>query len=70
MYGVNPYKIVSANTVPLGYDLARSLFEDTDYKLLPEETIQDVVHKSALAAFDNATSPDRARGGLKRCDEM
>ncbi|KAG6250551.1 hypothetical protein E4U24_001629 [Claviceps purpurea] len=52
------------------YDLARSLFEDTDYKLLPEETIQDVVHKSALAAFDNATSPDRARGGLKRCDEI
>ncbi|KAG6321788.1 hypothetical protein E4U22_001307 [Claviceps purpurea] len=52
------------------YDLARSLFEDTDYKLLPEETIQEVVHKSALAAFDNATSPDRARGGLKRCDEI
>ncbi|KAG5922654.1 hypothetical protein E4U61_004773 [Claviceps capensis] len=52
------------------YDLARSLFEDTDYKPLPEEAIQEVVHKSALAAFDNATSPDRARGGLKRCDEI
>ncbi|KAG6094626.1 hypothetical protein E4U30_003209 [Claviceps sp. LM220 group G6] len=52
------------------YELARSLYENTDYKLLPEETIQEVVHKSALAAFDNATSPDRARGGLKRCDEI
>ncbi|KAG5948456.1 hypothetical protein E4U60_001877 [Claviceps pazoutovae] len=52
------------------YDLARSLFEDTDYKPLPEKAIQEVVHKSALAAFDNATSPDRARGGLKRCDEI
>ncbi|KAG5948073.1 hypothetical protein E4U59_004547 [Claviceps monticola] len=52
------------------YDLARSLFEETDYKPLPEEAIQQVVHKSALAAFDNATSPDRARGGLKRCDEI
>ncbi|KAG5930675.1 hypothetical protein E4U42_000015 [Claviceps africana] len=52
------------------YNLARSLFEDADDKPLPPEIIQDVVHKSALAAFDNATSPDRARGGLKRCDEI
>ncbi|KAG6040153.1 hypothetical protein E4U19_000068 [Claviceps sp. Clav32 group G5] len=70
LHGANPNKVVLADSVPLGYDLARSLFEDTDYKSLPEETIQEVVHKSALAAFDNATSPDRARGGLKRCDEI
>ncbi|KAG6037191.1 hypothetical protein E4U41_005261 [Claviceps citrina] len=52
------------------YDLARSLFEDANDKCLPAGVIQEVVHKSALAAFDKATSPDRARGGLKRCDEI
>ncbi|KAG5980864.1 hypothetical protein E4U55_003555 [Claviceps digitariae] len=52
------------------YNLARSLFEDVDDKPLPVDIIQEVVHKTALAAFDNATSPDRARGGLKRCDEI
>ncbi|KAG6004909.1 hypothetical protein E4U21_000636 [Claviceps maximensis] len=52
------------------YNLARSVFEDTDNKPLPADTIQEVVHKAALAAFDNATSPNQARGGLKRCDEI
>ncbi|KAG5930068.1 hypothetical protein E4U53_002315 [Claviceps sorghi] len=52
------------------YNLARSLYEDAGDKPLPAEIIQEVVYKSALAAFDNATSPDRARGGLKRCDEI
>ncbi|KAG6016015.1 hypothetical protein E4U43_004358 [Claviceps pusilla] len=52
------------------YNLAQSLFEDVDDKPLPADIIQDVVYKSALAAFDNATSPNRARGGLKRCDEI
>ncbi|GAB0135954.1 hypothetical protein EsDP_00004274 [Epichloe bromicola] len=52
------------------YDLARSLYEDADNKRLPVEVMQEAVYKSALAAFDNAKNPNRARGGLKRCDEI
>ncbi|POR33478.1 Protein transport protein sec39 [Tolypocladium paradoxum] len=52
------------------YSLARSLYEDGTEKPLPAAVIQDAVYQSALNAFDNASNPNRTRGGLKKCDEI
>ncbi|KID89097.1 protein transport protein Sec39 [Metarhizium guizhouense ARSEF 977] len=52
------------------YSLARNLYDDGGPVRLPVEVVQDSVYESALSAFDNATNPNRSRGGLKRCDEI
>ncbi|KAK9442839.1 Secretory pathway Sec39 [Metarhizium brunneum] len=52
------------------YSLARNLYDGGGPVRLPVEVVQDSVYESALSAFDNATNPNRSRGGLKRCDEI
>ncbi|KFA62775.1 hypothetical protein S40285_07557 [Stachybotrys chlorohalonatus IBT 40285] len=52
------------------YALAKSLYEDGPEELLPPATVQEVVYNAALNAFDNASNPNRNRGGLKKCDEI
>ncbi|RFU78671.1 hypothetical protein TARUN_3565 [Trichoderma arundinaceum] len=52
------------------YALAKSIYEDNPEKSLAAETIQDTVYQAALRAFDNASNPNRSRGGLKKCDEI
>ncbi|KAH7309422.1 Sec39 domain-containing protein [Stachybotrys elegans] len=59
-------KTLLANT---RYTLAKRLYEDDSNENLSIETIQDVVYQSALHAFDNASNPNRTRGGLKKCDD-
>jgi hypothetical protein len=53
-----------------GYSLARSLFEDSPDKPLPQNTLRDTIFAAAMNAYDNASNPNRTRGGLKKCDEM
>ncbi|KAH0522085.1 hypothetical protein TsFJ059_005994 [Trichoderma semiorbis] len=52
------------------YTLAKSIYEDSPEKPLAAEIIQDTVYQAALRAFDNASNPNRSRGGLKKCDEI
>ncbi|KAK6208750.1 secretory pathway protein Sec39 [Colletotrichum tabaci] len=52
------------------YSLARSLYEDTGEKPLPAQTVQETVVAAALNAYDNASNPNRTRGGLRKCDEI
>ncbi|KHO00901.1 protein transport protein Sec39 [Metarhizium album ARSEF 1941] len=52
------------------YNLARNLYDNEGPARLPAEVIRDSVYDAALGAFDNATNPNRSRGGLKRCDEI
>ncbi|KAL7943011.1 Sec39 domain-containing protein [Trichoderma barbatum] len=52
------------------YALAKSIYEDSPEKPLAAEIIQDTVYQAALRAFDNASNPNRSRGGLKKCDEI
>ncbi|KAI5458377.1 Sec39 domain-containing protein [Mariannaea sp. PMI_226] len=52
------------------YDLARSLYEDASETLLSRHNIQNTIQTAALNAFDNASNPNRSRGGLKKCDEI
>ncbi|KAL1867558.1 hypothetical protein VTK73DRAFT_4082 [Phialemonium thermophilum] len=66
-FEVEILKALLANT---RYSLARSLYEDSPDKPLPRKTLQDTVFAAALSAFDNASNPNRTRGGLKRCDDI
>ncbi|KAL7806084.1 secretory pathway Sec39 [Trichoderma aethiopicum] len=52
------------------YSLAKSIYEDSPEPPLATELIQDTVYQAALRAFDNASNPNRSRGGLKKCDEI
>ncbi|KAL7794985.1 Sec39 domain-containing protein [Trichoderma ceciliae] len=52
------------------YTLAKSIYEEEPESPLAAETIQDTIYQAALRAFDNASNPNRSRGGLKKCDEI
>ncbi|KAF4785808.1 secretory pathway protein Sec39 [Colletotrichum scovillei] len=52
------------------YSLARSLYEDATNKPLSPQIVQETIVAAALNAYDNASNPSRARGGLKKCDEI
>lgn len=60
----------ASSDTPIDYALARRLFEDGEQRPLAADSVQEVVFHSALNAFDNASNPNRTRGGLKQCDEM
>ncbi len=53
-----------------GYSLAQSLYEDSPDPPLSRKTLQDTIFASALSAYDNASNPNRTRGGLKKSDDM
>lgn len=57
-------------TPALGYTLVKSVYEDAAAKPLSKKAVQDAVHHAALDAFDNASNPNRTRGGLKKCNDM
>ncbi|RYP47076.1 hypothetical protein DL768_006803 [Monosporascus sp. mg162] len=52
------------------YSLARSIYEDSPEKPLNDKVLQDTVIASAMHAYDNATNPNRGRGGLLKCDDI
>ena len=58
----------------VGYALARSIYEDTGDQPLDQpldpKVLQDTIYATAMTAYDNASNPNRTRGGLKKCDEM
>ncbi|KAM0280309.1 hypothetical protein ACHAQH_004145 [Verticillium albo-atrum] len=51
------------------FSLAASLYEGAKQSL-PQQVMQDTIISAALNAYDNATNPNRTRGGLKKCDEI
>ncbi|KAF5621219.1 transport sec39 [Fusarium sp. NRRL 52700] len=53
------------------YNLARTLYDQEGPNApLSVSAVLNTVQKAALGAFDNASNPNRNRGGLKRCDEI
>lgn len=53
-----------------GYTLAKLLYEDSPEQPLPKGLLQDTIYAAAMAAYDNASNPNRTRGGLKKCIDM
>ncbi|KAK2045288.1 secretory pathway protein Sec39 [Colletotrichum somersetense] len=68
--GVIETEILKALLSSARYSLAKSLYEDAVVKPLPAQTVQETVIAAALNAYDNASNPNRNRGGLKKCDEI
>ncbi|KAK1760986.1 protein transport protein sec39 [Echria macrotheca] len=60
-------KALLANT---RYMLARSIYEDSPDRPLDSKVLQDTIYATAMTAYDNASNPNRTRGGLKKCDEI
>jgi len=54
----------------IGYGLAQTIYEKPGHSLLDPAVLRDTVVTAAMNAFDNASNPNRTRGGLKRCDDM
>ncbi|KAK1594045.1 secretory pathway protein Sec39 [Colletotrichum navitas] len=68
--GVIETEILKALLSSARYSLAKSFYEDAVVKPLPAQTVQETVIAAALNAYDNASNPNRTRGGLKKCDEI
>ncbi|KAL2197477.1 Sec39 domain-containing protein [Corynascus similis CBS 632.67] len=52
------------------YTLARSIYEDAPDQPLEPNVLQDTIYATAMTAYDNASNPNRTRGGLKKCDDI
>ncbi|KAI6379782.1 hypothetical protein MCOR25_001913 [Pyricularia grisea] len=52
------------------YSLARSLYEDSPDAPIPQKALQDTIFAAAMNAYDNASNPNRTRGGLKKCNDI
>ncbi|KAF5635216.1 transport sec39 [Fusarium sp. NRRL 25303] len=53
------------------YNLARTLYDQEGPDApLSVSAVLNTAQNAALGAFDNASNPNRNRGGLKRCDEI
>ncbi|GAB1314230.1 Sec39 domain-containing protein [Madurella fahalii] len=60
-------KALLANT---RFTLARSIYEDAPDQPLDRKLLQDTIYATAMCAYDNASNPNRTRGGLKKCDDI
>ncbi|RDW83291.1 hypothetical protein BP5796_04782 [Coleophoma crateriformis] len=60
-------KILLANT---RYELARSIYVDSPEQPLPLQQLQGTIIAAAMNAYDNATNPNKTRGGVKKCDDI
>ncbi|KAH6845548.1 secretory pathway protein Sec39-domain-containing protein [Chaetomium sp. MPI-CAGE-AT-0009] len=52
------------------YELARSIYEDGLEQPLERKLLQDTIYAAAMTAYDNASNPNRTRGGLKKCNDI
>lgn len=57
-------------TFSTGYSLAKSLYEDSTEQPLSKKVLQDTIYAAAMSAYDNASNPNRTRGGVKKCNDM
>jgi hypothetical protein len=53
-----------------GYELARSIYDENPDEPLKGKLLQDAIYAAAMTAYDNASNPNRTRGGLKKCNDM
>ena len=54
----------------IGFNLATSIYETSTDRPLTEKVLHDTIISAAMNAFDNASNASRARGGVKKCDDM
>ncbi|KAK8856161.1 Sec39 domain-containing protein [Apiospora arundinis] len=52
------------------YALARAIYEDSPERPLPDALLAETIVGSAMTAYDNASNPNRTRGGLLKADDI
>ncbi|CAG8959235.1 hypothetical protein HYFRA_00012593 [Hymenoscyphus fraxineus] len=52
------------------YTLARSIYEKSPERPLSKKALEDTVIAAAMNAYDNATNPNKTRGGVKKCHDI
>ncbi|EAQ90529.1 hypothetical protein CHGG_02464 [Chaetomium globosum CBS 148.51] len=52
------------------YELARSIYDENPGEPLERKLLQDTIYAAAMTAYDNASNPNRTRGGLKKCNDI
>ncbi|KAH6637022.1 secretory pathway protein Sec39-domain-containing protein [Chaetomium tenue] len=52
------------------YELARSIYDENLGDPLERKLLQDTIYAAAMTAYDNASNPNRTRGGLKKCNDI
>ncbi|KAK3945139.1 Sec39 domain-containing protein [Diplogelasinospora grovesii] len=60
-------KALLANT---RYTLARNIYEDSPEQPISRKMLQDTIIAAAMTAYENASNPNRTRGGLKKCNDI
>ncbi|KAL3419608.1 secretory pathway protein Sec39 [Phlyctema vagabunda] len=60
-------KVLLSNT---RYDLARAIYVKSPEQPLTRAQLQDTILAAAMNAYDNATNPNRTRGGVKKCNDI
>ncbi|KAK0392148.1 hypothetical protein NLU13_1646 [Sarocladium strictum] len=78
--GIGPFGMVARHDIDMEmlkamlannrFSLARTIYEDATELPLSADHIEEAVLSSAFHAFDNASNPNRTRGGLKKCDDI
>ncbi|KAI3396120.1 hypothetical protein diail_451 [Diaporthe ilicicola] len=63
-------EILKALLAHARYPLAKSLYEDAAEQPLPKNVLQDTIYAAAMSAYDNASNPNRTRGGVKKCSDI
>ncbi|KUJ21189.1 secretory pathway Sec39 [Mollisia scopiformis] len=52
------------------FKLANSIYETSTDAPITQKLLHDTIISAAMNAFDNASNASRARGGVKKCDEI
>lgn len=50
--------------------LAQSIYEKSSDPPLSKQVLHDIVLSAAMEAYDNATNPNKSRGGVKKCRDI
>ncbi|ESZ93276.1 hypothetical protein SBOR_6314 [Sclerotinia borealis F-4128] len=61
------FKLLLANHQ---YTLAQSIYETSPEKSFSKELLQSAIFTAAENAYDNASNPNKSRGGVKKCNDI
>lgn len=63
-------EILKALLAHTRYSLAKNLYEDSAEQPLQGKVLRDTIYAAAMNAYDNASNPNRTRGGVKKCNDI
>lgn len=65
-----PNQVADCGFYDLGFALANQIYEKSPERPISKGVLEETVISAAMEAYDNATNPNKTRGGVKRCHDM